>query len=133
MPNTCTHPPTVTCPCSTGSTSAPLCADGGTTWTDLTGFQRDLLRTIRRCERDDPIPTGQTVKEYLADRYTEPINNGRLYQNLNHLIECGLIEKGFVDGRTNTYHLADEAIDMLDRTVHQLADDCGVDVASGES
>lgn len=103
-------------------------ADGGLGWNDLTGFQRDLLKAIRRCDQEDTIPTGQTIKDHLEVQYGEEINNGRLYQNLGHLVESGLLEKGFVDGRTNTYSLNPAASGMLDETAHHLADICGLEV-----
>lgn len=106
----------------------PLRADGGLGWNDLTGFQRDLLKAIRRCDQEDTIPTGQTIKDHLESQYGEEINNGRLYQNLGHLVEAGLLEKGFVDGRTNTYALNTTAAAMLDETAQRLADICGLEV-----
>lgn len=110
-----------------------LRTDGGAAWTDLTGFQRDVLKAIRRCNGDGNIPTGQTIKEYLEPRYMESINNGRLYQNLDELVDRGLLEKGFVDGRTNTYNLTEETNRMLDRMIHRFADDCGLTVKVSES
>jgi len=103
-------------------------ADGGVGWNDLTGFQRDLLTTIRLCAQEERIPTGRTIKDHLEVQYGKDINNGRLYQNLGYLVECGLVEKGFVDGRTNTYSLAPTAVAMLDETVHDLASICGIPV-----
>lgn len=111
-----------------GSTP-PIRADGGSTWTDLTGFQRDLLKSIRWCTRHDKTPTGQTIKEDIEARYGEPINNGRLYQNLNDLVGCDLLEKGFVDGRTNIYRLSESAHAMLDEAAYRFVDDCGMEVA----
>lgn len=108
-------------------------ADGGIGWSDLTGFQRDLLKAIRRCDQEDTIPTGQTIKDHLEAQYGEAINNGRLYQNLGHLVESGLLEKGFVDGRTNTYSLNAAAAALLDETAHQLADICGLEVPGRSS
>lgn len=114
-----------------GTGTDRICADGGTRWTDLTGFQRDLLKSIRRCSRHDQIPTGQTIKEDIEERYGESVTNGRLYQNLNYLVEVDLLSKGFVDGRTNTYHLTQTAEEMLDETVHRFADYCGIEIAPG--
>jgi len=108
----------------------PGCTDGGVGWNELTGFQRDLLKAIRRCAQEDTIPTGQTVKDHLERQYPGEINNGRLYQNLGYLVECDLVEKGFVDGRTNTYSLNTAAVGMLDETAHQFADICGIEVAA---
>lgn len=99
-------------------------------WIDLTGFQRDLLKAIRFVTKQDRIPTGQTIKERLETQYDGEINNGRLYQNLGQLVENDLIEKGFVDGRTNIYSLTGTATTLLDETAHQLVDICGIDVTT---
>lgn len=102
--------------------------DGGLAWNDLTGFQRDLLTAIQRCAQDEEIPTGQAIKARLEAEYGEEINNGRLYQNLGHLVDSGLLNKGFVDGRTNTYSLNSSAAALLDETAQQFADICGLEV-----
>ncbi|MFB6304633.1 MAG: PadR family transcriptional regulator [Haloferacaceae archaeon] len=68
---------------------------------DLTGFQRDLLYVIAGL--DDPH--GLAVKEELEDYYQKEIHHGRLYPNLDTLVEKGLVEKGEVDRRTNYYAL----------------------------
>lgn len=104
--------------------------DGGVGWSDLTGFQRDLLMAIRQCAQEEQIPTGQTIKRRVEAQYAEEINNGRLYQNLGHLVESGLLVKGFVDGRTNTYSLEPSAVSLLDEAAHQFADICGLAVAA---
>lgn len=108
----------------------PVVTDGGVAWTDLTGFQRDLLKSIRRCTQRDAVPTGQAIKEEMERQYRKSITNGRLYQNLNYLVEHGLLAKGFVDGRTNIYDLTDDAAEMLDDTVHRFANSCGIEIAA---
>jgi len=107
-----------------------MVCDGGVAWTDLTGFQRDLLKSIRRCIQRDAIPTGQAIKEEMERQYRTSITNGRLYQNLNYLVEHDLLDKGFVDGRTNTYRLTEDAGEMLDETVHRFANSCGIEIAA---
>ena len=67
---------------------------------DLTSFQRDLLYVI--VGKDDPH--GLAIKEELEDYYEKEIHHGRLYPNLDTLVEKGLIEKGQKDRRTNVYH-----------------------------
>lgn len=68
---------------------------------DLTGFQRDLLRAITILDR----PKGLDVKAFLeADSYPH-INHGRLYPNLTKLADIGLVNKGRIDDRTNSYTL----------------------------
>jgi DNA-binding PadR family transcriptional regulator len=68
---------------------------------DLTGFQRDLLFAIAGL--DDPH--GLAIKEELEDYYEKEIHHGRLYPNLDTLVDKGLIEKGELDRRTNYYTL----------------------------
>lgn len=63
---------------------------------DLTGFQRDLLIVIAGL--DDPH--GLSVKDELEEYYETDINHGRLYPNLDILVE-----KGQKDKRTNLYYL----------------------------
>jgi DNA-binding PadR family transcriptional regulator len=68
---------------------------------DLTGFQRDLLYTIAGLED----PHGLAVKENLEEYYESEIHHGRLYPNLDTLVDKGLVEKGEKDRRTNVYRL----------------------------
>ena len=68
---------------------------------DLTGFQRDLLYVIAGRER----PHGLAIKEELEDYYETEIHHGRLYPNLDTLVDKGLVEKGDKDRRTNFYTL----------------------------
>ena len=68
---------------------------------DLTGFQRDLLCVIAGGDE----PNGLAIKDEL-EAYTETeIHHGRLYPNLDTLVNKGLVEKGEVDRRTNYYRL----------------------------
>lgn len=68
---------------------------------DLTAFQRDLLYVIAGLDR----PHGLLVKEELESYYDEEINHGRLYPNLDSLVDKGLVDKGQQDRRTNYYQL----------------------------
>ena len=68
---------------------------------DLTGFQRDLLYVILGGDR----PHGLAIKDELENYYGTEINHGRLYPNLDTLVEKGLVEKGQIDQRTNSYSL----------------------------
>jgi DNA-binding PadR family transcriptional regulator len=68
---------------------------------DLTGFQRDLLYVIAGLEE----PHGLALKEELDDYYESDIHHGRLYPNLDTLVEEGLVEKGERDQRSNIYAL----------------------------
>ncbi|WP_323173246.1 PadR family transcriptional regulator [Natrialba sp. PRR66] len=66
---------------------------------DLTGFQRDLLYVI--AGQDDPH--GLAIKDELEAYYEGEIHHGRLYPNLDTLVDKGLVEKGEEDRRTNFY------------------------------
>ncbi|UHQ98326.1 PadR family transcriptional regulator (plasmid) [Natrinema zhouii] len=68
---------------------------------DLTGFQRDLLYTI--AGQDEPH--GLALKTELEQYYEGEIHHGRLYPNLDTLVDKGLVEKGEADRRTNVYTL----------------------------
>lgn len=68
---------------------------------DLTGFQRDLLYVI--VGRDEPH--GLAIKDELESYYETEIHHGRLYPNLDTLVDKGLVEKGQRDRRTNYYTL----------------------------
>lgn len=68
---------------------------------DLTGFQRDLLYVIIGLGD----PKGLAINDELDEYYETEINHGRLYPNLDHLVEKGLIEKGERNERTNAYSI----------------------------
>ena len=70
---------------------------------DLSGFQRDLLYVIVGLED----PHGLALKDELEEYYNKEIHHGRLYPNLDTLVNKGLIEKGQLDRRTNVYALTD--------------------------
>ncbi|MFB6269234.1 MAG: helix-turn-helix transcriptional regulator [Halobacterium sp.] len=66
---------------------------------DLTGFQRDLLVVTAGLDE----PNGLDIKDELEQYYESDINHGRLYPNLDELVDKGLLEKGQQDERTNEY------------------------------
>lgn len=69
---------------------------------DLTAFQRDLLYVIAGLDN----PHGLALKEELEDYYEGEIHHGRLYPNLDTLVEKGLVSKSAKDRRTNEYTLS---------------------------
>lgn len=75
---------------------------------DLTGFQRDTLTVIAGLNE----PSGQQVKEELEKQHDE-VNHGRLYPNLDALVEEGYVEKGEIDRRTNYYELSERGHEAL--------------------
>lgn len=68
---------------------------------DLTGFQRDLLYVVGGLSE----PHGLAIKEELESYYEGEIHHGRLYPNLDTLVDKGLVDKGELDQRTNYYTL----------------------------
>ena len=78
---------------------------------DLTGFQRDLLYVIAGADQ----PSGQDVKDEIESYYSSDINHGRLYPNLDTLVNKELVEKGQLDRRTNYYAISDAGRQQIER------------------
>ncbi|QFU84790.1 PadR family transcriptional regulator [Natronorubrum aibiense] len=76
---------------------------------DLTGFQRDLLYVIAGADQ----PSGQDVKDEIEQYYSSEINHGRLYPNLDTLVNKELVEKGRLDRRTNYYASTDDGEEAI--------------------
>lgn len=68
---------------------------------DLTGFQRDLLYVAASKDEQN----GLELKDELEGYYEKEIHHGRLYPNLDTLVDKGLLEKGTIDDRTNSYEV----------------------------
>lgn len=96
-------------------------------YADLSAFQRDVLLVLLRLEPSEEDSYGLAIKRLLEDRYDESVNHGRLYPNLDELIDLGLVERGQIDKRTNRYTLspagrqlirdhAETIEDLLDRS-----------------
>jgi DNA-binding PadR family transcriptional regulator len=75
---------------------------------ELTGFQRDLLYVVAGL--DDPH--GLAIKEELENYYETEIHHGRLYPNLDTLVEENLVTKGQQDRRTNFYSVTDDGLEV---------------------
>jgi len=91
-----------------GATTAEGLRDG-TAIHELTGFQRDLLYVITGLEK----PSGQQIKVALEDRSEKEITHGRLYPNLDTLVERDLVQKGEIDRRTNYYAPSERGVSAL--------------------
>lgn len=76
---------------------------------DLTAFQRDLLYIIAGADH----PSGQDVKDGLDQYYNSDINHGRLYPNLDTVVEKGFVEKGQIDDRSNYYEITDSGLQRI--------------------
>ena len=77
---------------------------------DLTGFQRDLLYVIADADQS----SGQDIKEEVEQYYSSEINHGRLYPNLDSLVDKELVEKGQLDRRTNYYTISDQGQQQIE-------------------
>lgn len=70
---------------------------------ELTSFQRDILYVVEGLEK----PSGQDIKDELEEQYGS-VTHGRLYPNLDSLVDQGYLEKGELDRRTNYYEITGE-------------------------
>lgn len=77
---------------------------------DFTGFQRDLLYVIAGANQ----PSGQDVKEEIEQYYSDEINHGRLYPNLDTVVNKDLVEKGQLDRRSNYYVITKDGEEALE-------------------
>jgi len=92
-------------------------ADGGVRWFDLTGFERDLLVEIYQMDQ----PSGQAIRGRMEAEHGEDVKDGRLYKNLNDLVDYGLIDKGEQDLRTNYYEITDDGRRLVEETAQSFA------------
>jgi DNA-binding PadR family transcriptional regulator len=77
---------------------------------ELTGFQRDLLYTVAGLDK----PSGQRVLDEINDDIGT-VNHGRLYPNLDDLVEEGYVKRGQQDRRTNYYEMTETGERVLRR------------------
>lgn len=91
---------------------------------DLTAFQQNILTIL-----SEDAMYGLAIKRQLESYYDSEVNHGRLYPNLDDLVEEGLVEKSELDKRTNQYALTDAGydavIDKLDWTLAKFITDDG--------
>jgi DNA-binding PadR family transcriptional regulator len=75
---------------------------------ELTDFQRDAILILAR----DGPQYGLAIKRALQNLYGydgigEEVHHGRLYPNLDTLVDIGLVAKSSLDQRTNEYELTE--------------------------
>jgi len=80
---------------------------------ELSAFQQNILAILAEEAR-----YGLAVKRELETYYDSDVNHGRLYPNLDDLVEMDLVEKSELDKRTNEYSLTEKGYDVL---LEQLA------------
>jgi DNA-binding PadR family transcriptional regulator len=86
---------------------------GNVQFANLSAFQRDILLVLKRLENSDDDSYGLAIKRHLENRYDSEVNHGRLYPNLDELIEQDLIERGQIAKRTNRYTLTEAGKELL--------------------
>ena len=79
---------------------------------ELTAFQYTLLQAANELVE----PSGQDIRHYVNSSpfHGSDMNAGRLYPNLETIVEEGLVEKGQHDQRTNSYEITDDGKDALE-------------------
>ena len=96
-----------------------VATDGGVNFhRDLSAFQQDLLFCLRRIERgkaDEDQPYGLGIKREVEELREVKVNHGRLYPNLDELVEIGLISKSMVDRRTNEYETTKTGREVIEQ------------------
>lgn len=85
---------------------------------DMTAFQRDTLCIIAGMDE----PYGLAIKHQLEEYYGEEVNHGRLYPNLDTLVEKGVLEKGEHDKRTNRYTLTEDGRTEIEARLEWMTD-----------
>jgi len=88
----------------------------------LTGFQRDLLVVILELDQSDTEQYGLEIKRRVQERREDTSTPGRIYPNLDKLVEMGYIERGQLDRRTNKYTPTDAAIEIIRERTEELVD-----------
>jgi DNA-binding PadR family transcriptional regulator len=75
---------------------------------ELSTFQRAILAILAEEAR-----YGLAIKRELEVYYDSGVNHGRLYPNLDELVEMELVEKSELDKRTNEYALTEAGHDAI--------------------
>ena len=96
--------------------------DGTGVVRELTAFQQNILVILA-----EESMYGLAIKRELEDYYGTEVNHGRLYPNLDDLVELDLVEKSELDKRTNQYELTetgrDAVLDQLDWVLSKYVTD----------
>jgi DNA-binding PadR family transcriptional regulator len=89
---------------------------------DLTAFQKNILAVLSQ----EPM-YGLAIKRELEEYYDDEVNHGRLYPNLDDLVNKGYVEKSELDKRTNQYALTDDGhaavVDNIEWTISKYVID----------
>jgi len=118
------------CPAQTRVTMAD--GVGINFYRDLTAFQQQILFVLRRIERGmtgESTSCGLAIKRELESLHDVDINHGRLYPNLDELVEMGLVEKQMIDRRTNRYSTTEAGRQVVDQHVRWVLDSVSETIA----
>lgn len=78
---------------------------------ELTSFQRDLLFVAGGLTS----ASGKEIKNELEESQGRKLLAGRVYTNLDTLVDEELVEKGEIDGRTNRYVITENGEDAIEQ------------------
>ena len=92
-------------------------ADGGVRWFDLNSSKRDLLVEIYQMDQ----PSGQDIRHRMKAEHNEDVDHGRLYPNLDDLVDYGLIYKGEQNLRSNCYQITNDGRRLVEDTARYFA------------
>lgn len=76
---------------------------------ELNAVQRDLLFAVSGLSES----SGQTIKSELESTQDRSLLAGRVYTNLDELVERDLVDKGSKNGRTNEYSLTEKGREAI--------------------
>ncbi|NHN40512.1 helix-turn-helix transcriptional regulator [Halorubellus sp. JP-L1] len=96
------------------------------TGADLTKFQTRILLVLH----EDP-DYGLGIKRALEEYYGKEVNHGRLYPNLDQLVDADLLEKSELDRRTNQYELTTRGYGVIEDELDWMHDQ--IDGAGGDA
>jgi DNA-binding PadR family transcriptional regulator len=88
--------------------------------TGLSTFEKEILFAITEIEAAGNEPYGLAIKGQLEERLETDVNHGRLYPNLDDLVDRSLIEKSELDKRTNEYSLTDASEQLITEYAQRL-------------
>ena len=104
-----------------GDADKSLADADGVRPSDLTQFEVDILAILAGDGTPEATDYGLAIKRALEDYYGCEVGHGRLYPNLDGLIERGLVEKRSVDKRTNGYALTEAGRDVVFARIEWLS------------
>ena len=81
---------------------------------ELNNVERDLLFVVARFDG----ASGTDIRDTLETTQGRRVLSGRVYSNLDSLVERGLVAKERIDGRTNSYVVTDAGAEAL-RTLYR--------------